>query len=77
MNGLSANFSQRQTKPPQRIDQANTVRDVAGILRTSERHVWRLLKSGDLKAKRLGKRCVRIFDSEIERYRQTLTDLAA
>jgi excisionase family DNA binding protein len=53
-------------------DRANRVRDVADIFGTSERHVWRLIKSGQLKAERLGVRCVRIFDSEIARYRESL-----
>jgi len=53
-------------------DRANRVRDVADIFGTSERHVWRLIKSGQLKAERLGVRCVRVFDSEIARYRESL-----
>ena len=46
------------------IDHANSVRDVAGIFGTSERHIWRLIKRGDLKAERLSARCIRVFDSE-------------
>ena len=53
-------------------DRANSVRQVAEIFCVSERHVWRLIKSGNLKSERLGARCVRIFDSEINRYRETL-----
>ena len=58
-------------------DRANRVRDVADIFGTSERHVWRLIKSGQLKAERLGARCVRVFDSEIARYRESLRSHAA
>ena len=59
------------------IDHANSVRDVAGIFGTSERHIWRLIKRGDLKAERLGPRCIRVFDSEIVRYRACLKEQAA
>src|SRR6186713_1287954 len=58
-------------------DRANRVRDVADIFGTSERHVWRPIKSGQLKAERLGARCVRVFDSEIARYRESLRSHAA
>ena len=60
------------------LDRANKVRDVAALFGTSERHVWRLIKSGRLKADdRLGARCVRVFDSEIARYRDSLRGQAA
>jgi predicted DNA-binding transcriptional regulator AlpA len=59
------------------LDRANRVRDVAKIFDTSERHIWRLIKRGELKAERLGPRCVRVFDSEIARYRESLTHNAA
>lgn len=54
------------------VDAAYRVRDVAKIFDTSERHIWRLIKRGDLKAERLGLRCIRVFESEIARYRSTL-----
>lgn len=58
-------------------DRANRVREVAEIFGTSERHIWRLIRSGALRAERLGARCVRVFDSEIERYRTSLKRSAA
>ena len=65
MNGLNeitpAEKLRRQRQSEH--DRANRVRDVADIFGTSERHVWRLIKSGQLKAERLGARCVRVFDS--------------
>ena len=42
-------------------DRANTVSDVAEIFGIGKRTVWRLIESGDLKAVRLGARCIRIF----------------
>jgi excisionase family DNA binding protein len=60
-----------------RLDRANRVRQVAEIFGTSERHIWRLIHRGELKAERLGARCVRVFDSEIARYRQSLQPRAA
>ena len=79
MNGLNeitpAEKSRRQRQSEH--DRANRVRDVADIFGTSERHVWRLIKSGQLKAERLGARCVRVFDSEIARYRESLRSHAA
>ena len=51
------------------IDRANSVGAVATLFQTSERTIWRLIRRGDLKAERLGPRCVRIFDSEIARFR--------
>ena len=58
-------------------DRANKVRQVADIFGTSERHIWRLIADRKLKADRLGPRCVRIFDSEITRYRASLRETEA
>jgi excisionase family DNA binding protein len=55
-----------------RPDRANRIRQVAEIFNTSERHIWRLIADGKLRADRLGPRCVRIFDSEIIRFRASL-----
>jgi excisionase family DNA binding protein len=51
------------------LDRGRRVRYVAQILDTSERQIWRWIAEGKLRAERLGPRCVRIFDSEIARYR--------
>ena len=53
---------------PKAGDRANRVRQVADRFNTSERHIWRLIESGELRAQKLGARCTRIFDSEVERY---------
>jgi len=53
----------------ERRDRANRVRQVAEILNTSERQVWRLIADGKLKAERFAPRCVRVWDSEITRFR--------
>ena len=50
-------------------DRANRIRQVAEILNTSERQVWRLIADGKMQAERFGPRCVRIGDSEIARFR--------
>ena len=49
-------------------DRANRIRAVADRLAVSPRQVWRLIEDGKLRADRLGPRCTRIFDSEIERF---------
>ena len=78
MNGLNEiTPSEKSRRQRGEHDRANRVRDVADIFGTSERHVWRLIKSGQLKAERLGARCVRVFDSEIARYRESLRSHAA
>ena len=79
MNGLNEITPAEKLRPQRQSehDRANRVRDVADIFGTSERHVWRLIKSGQLKAERLGARCVRVFDSEIARYRESLRSHAA
>ncbi len=51
-------------------DRGNSIKDVAEIFGLSDRTVARMIKRGDLKAERLSARCVRVFDSEIERYRR-------
>lgn len=60
-----------------RPDRANRIRQVAELFNTSERHIWRLIADGKLRADRLGPRCVRIFDSEIARYRASLRETEA
>jgi excisionase family DNA binding protein len=55
-------------------DRANRIRQVAEILNTSERQVWRLIADGRMKAERFGPRCVRIWDSEIARFRAACAD---
>jgi excisionase family DNA binding protein len=50
-------------------DRANRVREVARILDTSERQIWRLIEQGRIRAERHGPRTVRIWDSEIARFR--------
>jgi len=72
MNGLNEAAPDKARRQRGEHDRAHRVRDVADIFGTSERHVWRLIKSGQLKAERLGARCVRVFDSEIARYRESL-----
>jgi predicted DNA-binding transcriptional regulator AlpA len=57
-----------------RPDRAYRVRQVAVIFDTSERQVWRMIESGELRAERLSARCVRVFDSEIARYRASRRD---
>jgi predicted DNA-binding transcriptional regulator AlpA len=59
------------------LDRARKVPEVAEIFGTSARHIWRLIKAGELKAERLSPRCVRVFDSEIVRYRDSLRSNAA
>jgi excisionase family DNA binding protein len=59
------------------LDRARKVSEVAEIFGTSSRHIWRLIKNGALKSERLGPRCVRVFDSEIMRYRDSLRSNAA
>jgi predicted DNA-binding transcriptional regulator AlpA len=49
-------------------DRARRIRGVAERLDISERQAWRLVKDGKIKASKLGPRCTRVFDSEIERY---------
>ena len=77
MNGLNEITAEKLRRQRGEHDRANRVRDVADIFGTSERQVWRLIKSGQLKAERLGARCVRVFDSEIARYRESLRSHAA
>lgn len=60
-----------------RPDRADRIRQVAELFNTSERHIWRLIADGKLRADRLGPRCVRIFDSEIARYRASLRETEA
>ena len=60
-----------------RPDRANRIRQVAELFNTSERHICRLIADGKLRADRLGPRCVRIFDSEIARYRASLRETEA
>jgi excisionase family DNA binding protein len=55
-----------------REDRAHRVSQVAELFGMSTRHVWRLIERGDLRAERLSARCIRIFDSEIARYRESL-----
>ena len=69
MNALQVTKTEREALAQ---DRANRIRDVADRFGTSERHIWRLIKAGLLKAESLGPRCTRIFDSEIARYRQSL-----
>jgi len=52
------------------LDVGNSVKDVAGIFGVSDRSIWRWIKDGEIKAERLSPRCVRIFDSEISRFRE-------
>ena len=47
---------------------AHRYREAAQILNVSERHIIRLVRSGRLKADRLGARVVRIFDDELDRF---------
>ena len=47
---------------------AHRYREAALILNVSERHIIRLVRSGKLKADRLGARVVRIFDDELDRF---------
>jgi len=70
--GYLADEARKFRDAVRQVDRANSVRDVAGLFQTSERTIWRLIKAGGLKAERLGPRCVRIFDSEIARYRATV-----
>ena len=58
-------------------DRAYRVREVAALWGCSERHVWRMISSGALRSERLGARCVRVFASELDRYRESLRDQAA
>jgi excisionase family DNA binding protein len=53
----------------ERRDRANKIRQVADRCQTSERQVWRWIAEGKLKAVRLGPRCIRVWDSEIDRFR--------
>lgn len=50
-------------------DRALSARGVAERLDVSETTVWRMIKSGELKAERFSKRCTRIWESELHRYR--------
>jgi excisionase family DNA binding protein len=50
-------------------DRLLTVAEVAGIMRVSNMTVYRLIKSGDLAAIRVGKN-YRIRESEVDRYLQ-------
>jgi excisionase family DNA binding protein len=47
---------------------AHRYREAAQVLNCSERHIIRLVRSGKLKADRLGARVVRIFDDELDRF---------
>jgi excisionase family DNA binding protein len=47
---------------------AHRYREAAQVLNCSERHIIRLVRSGKLKADRLGDRVVRIFDDELDRF---------
>ena len=47
---------------------AHRYREAAQILNVSERHIIRLVRSGRLKADRLGARVIRIFDDELDRF---------
>jgi len=79
MDGHTETHGER-TRTSSRIsgkDHANRISGVAEIFGMSERHIWRLIKSGDLRAERLSVRCIRIFDSEIARYRGCLQNQAA
>jgi excisionase family DNA binding protein len=51
-----------------RPDRAYRIRQVAEILNTSERQIWRFIADRRLRADKLGPRCVRIFDSELARF---------
>ena len=48
-------------------DQFFTVREAIKILKISDRHLRSLIASGEIKARRLGARTVRIPASEIQR----------
>jgi excisionase family DNA binding protein len=70
--------SRRGGKQPQRMTtevfrvrnrgRAHRYREAAQVLNCSERHIIRLVRSGKLKADRLGARVVRIFDDELDRF---------
>ena len=47
---------------------AHRYREAAQILNCSERHIIREVRSGRLKADKLGERVVRIFDDSIDSY---------
>jgi len=47
---------------------AHRYREVAEILNCSERSVIRLVRQGLLRADRIGRRVVRIFDDSIDQY---------
>jgi excisionase family DNA binding protein len=63
-------------KQPQRMTtevfrdrgRAHRYREAAQVLNCSERHIIRLVRSGKLKADRLGARVVKIFDDELDRF---------
>jgi predicted DNA-binding transcriptional regulator AlpA len=59
------------------VDRAWKVRQVAELFDMTERTVWRMIAAGELKAERLSARCTRIFDSEIERFRESRKAKAA
>ena len=69
MEAISNAVRIEQRRLARDIDHANSVRDVARILDVSDRTVWRWVRAGELKAERLSPRCLRIFDSEIARFR--------
>lgn len=77
MTGLIESRDDETARQRRTLDRANKIRDVAAMFDTSERHIWRLIKRGELKAERLGPRCVRVFDSEIARYRASLSQQRA
>lgn len=45
-----------------------TVRDVAKELQCSERHVYNLIKNGHLNARRLGRKMLRVDQSDLEAF---------
>jgi len=58
-------------------DRARRISEVAKVFDTSERNIWRLIKRRELNAVRIGMRCVRVFDSELARYRDSLRNQIA
>jgi excisionase family DNA binding protein len=55
---------------------AHKYKDVAEILNCSERHIIRLVHSGELRSTKLSSRCVRIFDEDIEAYLEKIRGAA-
>jgi len=49
-------------------DEILTIKEVAKVLKVSNRTVYRWIDSGDLKAARIGRKTYRVFESDLRKF---------